>query len=152
MNRYPVWVYPAASVRMPVCPENVYETQRFDEKAREILAAGGRVYLTPPSTKEALPRSIRAQFTTDFWSVGTFPAQEGSMGQLIDTQHPIFQSFPAGGQQKGAPCKTHGTPCFSVAIVRQKRRFTGRRRLGWSSPKRCSQRRPGWSFPRRCFC
>ena len=94
VNRYPVWVYPAASVRMPVCPENVYETQRFDEKAREILAAGGRVYLTPPSTKEALPRSIRAQFTTDFWSVGTFAQQAGGMGQLIDSAHPLFADFP----------------------------------------------------------
>ena len=94
VNRYPVWVYPAASVRMPVCPENVYETQRFDEKAKEILAAGGRVYLTPPSTKEALPRSIRAQFTTDFWSVGTFAQQAGGMGQLIDSAHPLFADFP----------------------------------------------------------
>ena len=94
VNRYPVWVYPAASIRMPVCPENVYETQRFDEKAREILAAGGRVYLTPPSTKEALPRSIRAQFTTDFWSVGTFAQQAGGMGQLIDSAHPLFADFP----------------------------------------------------------
>lgn len=44
--------------------------------------------------KEALPNSIKTQFTTDFWSVGTFPLQEGSMGQLMDEEHPIFADFP----------------------------------------------------------
>ena len=94
VNHYPVWVYPPVSPKNLVCPENVYETQRFDEKARSVLAAGGCVYLTPPSTKEALPKSIRAQFTTDFWSVGTFARQAGGMGQLIDSAHPLFEDFP----------------------------------------------------------
>lgn len=90
-NTYPVWVYPGEEA---VCPEDVYETRAFDEKAREILAAGGKVYLSPDSTPKALPDSIQAQFTTDFWSVGTFPFQEGGMGQLIDAEHPIFEKFP----------------------------------------------------------
>lgn len=90
-NGYPVWIYPPV---MPVCPDGIYETQRLDERAKEVLQAGGRVYLTPPSTKEALPASIQAQFTTDFWSVGTFAGQEGGMGQLIDDSHPLFQYFP----------------------------------------------------------
>ena len=90
-NLYPIWVYPQV---MPICPENVYETQYLDERAKKVLNAGGKVYLTPPSTKEALPSSIQAQFTTDFWSVGTFAGQEGGMGQLIDEKHPIFDSFP----------------------------------------------------------
>lgn len=90
-NQYPVWVYPQ---KAPVCPKEVYETTYFDEKAKEILMDGGSVYLTPPSTKEALPSSIQAQFTSDFWSVGTFAGQEGAMGQLIDSSHPIFERFP----------------------------------------------------------
>lgn len=90
-NLYPIWIYPETA---PKCPEGIYETQRLDERAKEILKAGGRVYLTPPSSKEALPHSIQAQFTTDFWSVGTFPEQEGSMGQLIDDTHPLFDNFP----------------------------------------------------------
>lgn len=88
---YPIWVYPPVK---PICPKGVYETAWLDERAREVLKAGGRVYLTPPSTKEALPDSIQAQFTTDFWSVGTFSVQEGAMGQLIDSDHPIFRDFP----------------------------------------------------------
>ena len=91
-NSYPVWVYPKTQ---PCRKEsNVYETEHFDAKTREVLQQGGTVYLTPPSTKEALPDSIQAQFTTDFWSVGTFPGQEGAMGQLIDEKHPLFQYFP----------------------------------------------------------
>ncbi len=90
-NHYPLWVYPPVT---PVCPEEVYEARYLDEKAKAVLAAGGRVYLSPPSTKEALPDSIRAQFTTDFWSVGTFSGQEGGMGQLIDDRHPLFRRFP----------------------------------------------------------
>lgn len=90
-NTYPIWVYPPVH---PVCPEGVYETTIFDKHARAVLKAGGKVYLSPTSSQEALPQSIQAQFTTDFWSVGTFPMQEGGMGQLIDIEHPIFKKFP----------------------------------------------------------
>jgi hypothetical protein len=91
VNVYPLWVYMPVE---PVCPENVYETGWLDERAKAVLEEGGRVYLTPPAVKEAMTSSIKTQFTTDFWSVGTFPGQEGAMGQLIDTKHPIFREFP----------------------------------------------------------
>lgn len=88
---YPVWVYQKTT---PVCPENVYEARIFDERTKEVLQNGGRVYLSPDADEESLPYSIKTQFTTDFWSVGTFADQEGGMGQLIDTEHPIFKEFP----------------------------------------------------------
>lgn len=91
ISAYPIWVYRKTT---PVCTENVYETRAFDVKTREILQNGGRVYLSPDADKESLPNSIKTQFTTDFWSVGTFADQEGGMGQLIDTEHPIFKEFP----------------------------------------------------------
>lgn len=91
ISAYPIWVYRKTT---PVCPENVYETRAFDVKTREILQNGGRVYLSPDADKESLPNSIKTQFTTDFWSVGTFADQEGGMGQLINTEHPIFKEFP----------------------------------------------------------
>ena len=90
-NAYPLWVYPPVA---PACPPEVYETARLDEQAERVLARGGIVYLTPPSTREALPQSIQSQFSTDFWSVGTFAGQEGGMGQLIDAEHPLFARFP----------------------------------------------------------
>lgn len=90
-HTYPLWVYPPVE---PVCPEGIYETAHFDETAKRVLTEGGTVYLTPPSTKEALPSSIKTQFTTDFWSVGTFPGQQGGMGQFIKEDHPLFLDFP----------------------------------------------------------
>ena len=90
-NTYPIWVYPEQGVKKPAA---IHQTEHFDAAAREVLQKGGTVYLTPVSTKESLPSSIQAQFSTDFWSVGTFPLQDGGMGQLIDTEHPIFEDFP----------------------------------------------------------
>ena len=90
-NTYPIWVYHDVQ---PVCPASVYECRTVDEKAVQILKNGGVVYLAPDSTAETLPHSIQAQFSPDFWSVCTFPHQAGSMGQLIDMNHPIFRNFP----------------------------------------------------------
>lgn len=115
ISSYPIWVYfenDSSSCEgcsedndednnlndvIPVCPDGIYETRWFDDKAIEVLSRGGKVYLSPSSTKEAMPNSIKAQFSTDFWSVGTFPEQEGAMGQLIDKDHPIFDNFPTEG-------------------------------------------------------
>lgn len=90
-NSYPLWVYPPLQ---PHCPDTVHECRTLDDEAVAVLAKGGTVYLSPDSTKTALPQSIQAQFSTDFWSVGTFPRQEGGMGQLIDADHPVFAAFP----------------------------------------------------------
>lgn len=90
-NEYPLWVYPDAALQ---CPENVYECRTLDDEAWRVLEQGGSVYLSPDSTKEALPHSIQAQFSPDFWSVCTFPHQEGGMGQWIDESHPLFHNFP----------------------------------------------------------
>ena len=86
-----IWVYPE---REETEPGNVLCVRKLTEQALERLAEGGRVLLEPPSTKEAFPDGIFGQFTTDFWSVGTFPQQEGGMGLLIDEEHPVFRSFP----------------------------------------------------------
>lgn len=90
-NSYSLWVYP--EIR-PVCPPDILEARRLDREALEVLRKGGKVYLAPDATPEAMPESIHTQFSTDFWSVGTFPKQEGGMGQLIDTEHPLFRNFP----------------------------------------------------------
>lgn len=87
-NRYPIWVYPDA--RMP-CPEGVVVAESLAQ-ALPALAAGKRVFLDPP--EDAPLRSVPCHFSTDFWSVGTFPCQSGTMGQLIDAAHPVFRAFP----------------------------------------------------------
>ena len=80
----------AGGAGLPPC---VHECRTLDDEALAVLEAGGTVYLSRDSTKEALPHAIQAQFSPDFWSVGTFPKQEGGMGQLIDAEHPIFDHF-----------------------------------------------------------
>ena len=90
-NTYSLWNYPD---RKPVCPPGIHEYRRLDEDAMAVLKAGGKVYLAPDSTEEALPGSVKAQFSTDFWSLCTFPEQAGCMGQLIEENHPLFERFP----------------------------------------------------------
>ena len=90
-NSYSVWIYPPVK---PVLSRKIYETKYLDQQAKEILKRGGIVYLSPDSAPQMLPHSIQAQFTTDFWTVGTFTEQEGGMGQFIDCSHPIFRDFP----------------------------------------------------------
>ncbi len=92
-NEYGIWVYTDGA---PVCPPSVYECRELDERAEEVLRGGGCVLLAPDSTEEALPNSVNGQFSTDFWSVGTFPWQSGAMGMFIDKNHPIFRDFPTG--------------------------------------------------------
>ncbi len=87
-NRYPLWVYPSET---PVAPEGIVAADDW-EMAWDALKSGGRVFLDPPI--EAELQSVPTRFSTDFWSVGTFPWQSGTMGQLIDAKHPIFLRFP----------------------------------------------------------
>ena len=92
-NSYPVWVY-AENGKTVNKTQEIYETKELNDEAIAVLEQGGVVYLSPDSTKDMLPNSIKSTFSTDFWSVGTFASQEGSMGLLIDDAHPIFKDFP----------------------------------------------------------
>lgn len=90
-NSYPIWIFPDVA---PVCPASVYETEVLDRKAEEILDRGGTVFFTPPSTAEVLPLSVRSEYSTDYFNASKYPAQSGTMGQLIDADHPLFRNFP----------------------------------------------------------
>ena len=113
-NTYPLWVYPDED---PACPADVLECRVLDENARRVLASGGKVYLAPDSTAEALPRSVQAQFSPDFWSVCTFPTQSGCMGQLIDTDHPLFRSFPT---ESWSTWQWHPMACQRAVLLPRK--------------------------------
>jgi hypothetical protein len=90
-NRKRIWIYPEEA---EVSADGILCSEWVTEEVLSALERGERVLLEPPSTEEALPGSIRGQFTTDFWSVGTFPQQEGGMGLLIQEDHPLFSAFP----------------------------------------------------------
>ncbi len=89
-NEYPLWVYSNSDVKVP---DDVHIARTLDE-ALPLLQQGCKVFLSPVADKSVLPHSIRTQFTTDFWSVGTFPKQEGGMSFLIDKDHPALKDFP----------------------------------------------------------
>lgn len=91
-NSYPIWVYPDTDYRSQ---DVVFaDHMHMDRTVKDVLDQGGKVYISPHSTEEALPRSVRCQYATDFWSVGSFPQQSGTMGQLIQADHPLFDEFP----------------------------------------------------------
>ena len=90
-NSWQIWVYP---LELPLCPDDIYETQILDYNVWRVLDEGGRVFLTPPAGRDALPMSVRTQFSTNFWSVYEHSRQNGTMGQFIDAGHPVFRNFP----------------------------------------------------------
>ena len=90
---YPLWVYPSREQSSKKAGD-VLTADSLDEEVLRFLRKGGRVFLDPPAKKEYFPASIGGQFTTDFWSVGSFPEQEGGMGMVIDASHPALEHFP----------------------------------------------------------
>lgn len=92
-SEYPIWVYPKDQ-KPEAGNTKIKIASGLSEKLLEEILNGAVVFFDPTPTKERLPNSIGGQFSTDFWSVGTFPNQEGMMGLVIDTNHPIFRTFP----------------------------------------------------------
>lgn len=138
-NTYPLWVYPDEE---PVCPQEVLESRQLNKNVWETLKNGGIVYLAPPSTPEALPHSMKGQFTTDFWSVGTFPKQEGGMGLWIDSCHPLFRHFPTQSHTNWqwwpmASQRAVELPKGIQAIVTQLDSFARLRHMGMLFECRC---------------
>lgn len=88
-NEYPIWVYNDEKYDSG----NVVTVQSLDD-AMDCLKDGKTVFLSPKSEKASFVNSIKTQFTTDFWSVGTFPHQEGYMGCVPKPEHPLFEKFP----------------------------------------------------------
>jgi len=90
VNQYSIWVYPDIEV---VVPEDISIVSCLSDAMIE-LDKGRKVFLSPEAAEENFINSIKTRFTTDFWSVGTFPFQEGYMGCMVDPEHAIFHEFP----------------------------------------------------------
>ena len=90
-SRTRIWIYPEEE---PETETGLLCTERLTGEVLNRLEAGASVLLEPPSEERYFPGGIRGQFTTDFWSTGTFPQQEGGMGLLIAEDHPVFSGFP----------------------------------------------------------
>uniref|UniRef100_UPI0031BA09C9 discoidin domain-containing protein n=6 Tax=Ligaoa zhengdingensis TaxID=2763658 RepID=UPI0031BA09C9 len=91
-NHYDLWVYPAGE---KADEGEVYVTEFLNEEALYILEDGGKVLLSPKVNKSTLPNSITGTFTTAFWSSQfVSESQPGSMGLLMNPEHPVFDGFP----------------------------------------------------------
>lgn len=101
-NRYTLWIYPASS-HEPVTASKTYVTHRMDEAALRLLQEGGRVLLFPPKASLADTMIVGPLMQTDYWNYKMFkgicewvkkPVSPGTLGLLIDADHPVFHTFP----------------------------------------------------------
>lgn len=98
-NRYPLWIYPKPPATPP---EGILQTCALDAPTLAHLAAGGRALLTPK--RDACRKAtVGGLFQTDYWNYRMFrticesmrrPVSPGTLGLLIDAQHPALADFP----------------------------------------------------------
>ncbi len=86
-NSWSVWVYPTEQT---INKGEVLTTSNWD-KAKKALAEGKKVLLSPKLDEID---GITGKFVQVFWSPVHFPNQPGTMGLLIDEEHPALKGFP----------------------------------------------------------
>lgn len=98
-NEYHIWVYP----RSKVIP--IHGIEKNLDKALDQLAQGKTVILQADSALIAR-QSVGGLFTPDYWNYAMFrticlnnrkPVSPGTLGLLMDAQHPLFRAFPTQG-------------------------------------------------------
>jgi len=87
---WPVWIYPETVDTAP--PAGVVLARAFDSATRDALAAGKRVVLVPASANWG--DTIPGGYATDFWNWPMFHNTPGTLGLLIQPQHPALAAFP----------------------------------------------------------
>jgi len=93
-NNWKIWVYPEKTA---VEDNQVLITTSFDE-AERALKKGRKVLLSPPLERIQGNAGV---FITVFWAPTHFDhwervSETGTMGLLIDPDHPAFSEFPTG--------------------------------------------------------
>lgn len=97
-NRYDIWVYPEVQSRD--FDENIIITGSITEACKN-LKQGKKVLLYPAHLNDT--NSISGTYCTDFWCYPMFrsisesmskPVPVGTLGLLIEKEHPIFHNFP----------------------------------------------------------
>ena len=100
-NDYPVWVYPADINTQP--SGDILVAERLDARTLSVLKKGGKVLLFPEKEKLS-KKTVGGLFITDYWNYKMFNTRDpnlpeekkspGTMGLLMDPQHPLFRNFP----------------------------------------------------------
>lgn len=99
-NSYPLWVYPSkATVQIP---GKVIVAEKLNKQVLDQLGNGSSVLLFP-QTEDVQGKSFPGLFPPEFWNYGMFkgisewvkkPVSPGTLGLLMNPQHPLFNSFP----------------------------------------------------------
>lgn len=89
-NSWDVWVYPD-SQRVDD-NGNVVVVTEYGDKLFNALATGGRVLFLPE--REEIVNQLDGRFVPIFWSPVHFTNQPGSVGAIIDAEHPALADFP----------------------------------------------------------
>jgi hypothetical protein len=90
-NSWSIWVYPED--RSPPATEAGFVTAReVNPTVLRALANGEKVLLLP--SPGAIKKPIPGRFIPVFWSPLHFPNQPGTLGAMIDPEHPVFAHFP----------------------------------------------------------
>ncbi|MCV9387014.1 sugar-binding domain-containing protein [Reichenbachiella ulvae] len=98
-NQYPIWVYPVNEI---TGSEAIIIAKKLNNEVWNELDAGGQVLLFP-MTEDIVDKSVAGHFPPEFWNYGMFkgisewakkPISPGTLGLLMDPEHPIFNSFP----------------------------------------------------------
>lgn len=91
INDWDFWVYPAT---LPEIKPDVYYTTSLDDKAKQVLNDGGKVFLNVAG-KVVKGKEIVQTFTPVFWNTSWFKMRPPhTLGFVCDPRHPIFNDFP----------------------------------------------------------
>jgi hypothetical protein len=93
-NTWDIFVYPAT---LPATDPQILTTQQLDQKALDVLQAGGKVLLTLKhgSLKADKGGDIAIGFSSIFWNTAwTHQQPPVTLGILCDPAHPALQQFP----------------------------------------------------------
>lgn len=98
-NTYTVWVYPALE------DADIAVLSELNDSTMNALLDGASVLLSP-SHDSIEGASVGGLFTPDYWNYAMFktisennrkPVSPGTLGMLMDKEHPLFDLFPTDG-------------------------------------------------------
>ncbi|PHR88193.1 MAG: beta-glucuronidase, partial [Leeuwenhoekiella sp.] len=90
-NHWDFWVFPET---LPEVKSNVYECTVLDEKALQVLDAGGSVLLNAAG-KIIKGAEVAQTFLPVFWNTSWFQMRPPhTLGFVVDPAHPLFKDFP----------------------------------------------------------
>ncbi|WP_183559635.1 sugar-binding domain-containing protein [Mucilaginibacter sp. SP1R1] len=91
VNDWDFWVYPAM---LPAVKTDIYYTTLLDDKAKQVLNDGGKVFLNAAG-KVIKGKEIIQSFTPVFWNTSWFKMRPPhTLGFVCNPQHPAFCNFP----------------------------------------------------------